>query len=187
LYLLGRTEPEDQARTVTSQDESRRDRRPLAARLGLWVGPLIVPVLLFAVVFVYAVSRDAEPAGFGEPGTGLVPGAATVTGWQQDMSLVPAGYGPNDPGHPTPRALVDAMVAGAREAADGESWISGRIESEDIDAATARVYMPLPEYPDAFVAAELVLELSLDPDGWHVADAHVRFHCERTVRGALCG
>lgn len=168
-------------------DGPRRDRRPLWKRFATWAVPLVIPVLLFVVLFVYVVASDAEPGGVGEPATGLVPGAATVTGWQQDMSLVPAGFGPNDPGHASPRELVDTMVAEARRAADGQPWITGRILRERSDAATARVYLPLPEYPDAWVAAELVLELRRDPDGWRVDDAHVRFHCERTVRGSLCG
>jgi hypothetical protein len=172
---------------MTTFDGPRRDQRPLWFRFAMWGVPLVVPFLLFVVVLVSAVARDAEPGGFGEPATGLVPGAATVTGWQRDSSLVPAGFGPNDPGHASPRALVDTMVADARQAADAESWITGRIVSEGSGVATARVYLPLPEYPDAWVAAELLLELSLDPDGWRVDDAHVRFHCERTVRGSLCG
>ena len=171
---------------MTALDGSRRDQRPLRARFAKWAGPLLVPVLILAVVFVYAVSRDGEPAGFGAPATGLVPGAATVTGWQQDLSLVPAGFGLDDPGHASPRALVESMVADARRAAEAATWIAGTIVSEGHDAANARVYLPLPDYPEAWVAAELLLELTRQPDGWHVGDAHVRFHCQHTVRGALC-
>jgi hypothetical protein len=165
-------------------------RRPAWARL-LWapvpvLGPVVVPVLLLAAVLGYSVARDAEPSGLGEPATGLVPGATTVTEWEQDASLVPAGFGPRDPGHASPRALVDAMVADAGRAADGQPWITGAIVAEEEDAARARVYLPTPEYPDTFVAAELLLEVALEPDGWHVDDAHVRFHCRRTVRNGLC-
>lgn len=172
-------------------DGPRREQRPAWVRLALAplpvLVPVLVPVLLLVAVMAYSFARDAEPSGFGEPATGLVPGAATVTGWQQDASLVPAGYGPGDPGHASPQALVDTMVADARQAADAEPWITGTLVSESADAATARVYLPLPEYPDAWVAAELFLELTMESDGWRVADAHVRFHCQQAVRGSLCG
>lgn len=172
-------------------DGRRREQRPAWVRLAMApvsvLLPVLVPVLLLAVVMAYSFARDAEPSGFGEPGTGLVPGAATVTSWQPDPSLVPPGFGPRDPGHASPQALVDAMVADARQAADAKPWITGTLLSESAHAATARVYLPLPEYPGGWVAAELLLELTMESDGWHVADAHVRFHCEQAVRGSLCG
>jgi hypothetical protein len=150
--------------------------------------PLLVPGLLFAAVFAYFIARDAEPRGLGEPATGLVPGAVTVTGWHRwDTSLVPDGFGQADPGHTSPQALVDAMVADARHTADGEPWITGTIVSEEADEAKARVYLPLPGYSEAFVAAEQLLELSLKSDGWYVDDADVRFHCRRAVRDSFCG
>ena len=171
--------------------DDRREQRPAWVRLTLApvrvFGPVLVPVLLLVIVMGYALARDAEPTGVGEPATGLVPGAATVTAWQRDASLVPAGFGPSDPGHASPRALVDTMVADARQAADAEPWITGTVVSEGTDAADARVYLPLPEYPESWVAAELFLELTLEADGWHVDAAHVRFHCQRTVRDSLCG
>lgn len=169
-------------------DEHRREQRPAWVRLALAPVPVLVPALLLAIVFAFSIARDAEPSGFGEPATGLVPGAATVTGWHPwDVSLVPAGFGPRDPGHASPQALVDTMVADARQAADGEPWITGTIVSEGADAANARVYLPLPEYSEASVAAELLLELTLKSDGWHVDDAYVRLHCQRAVRDSLCG
>ena len=169
----------------------RREQRPAWVRLTLVpvrvFGPVLVPVLLLVVVMAYSLARDAEPSGFGEPATGLVPGASTVTGWQPGTSLLPAGFGSSDPGHASPQELVDTMVADARQAPDAEPWVTGTIVSEGADAADARVYLPLPEYPEAWVAAELFLELTLESDGWHVDDAHVRFHCQRTVRDSLCG
>ncbi len=134
----------------------------------------------------------AEPGGLGEPETGLVPGAVTATGWHQaDTSLVPDGFGRGDPGHASPRALVDAMVAEARQAAGGAQWITGAILSEDADVARprarARVYLPLPDFSSAFVAAEQVLELAVKSDGWYVEDSNIRFHCRRAVRDAVCG
>jgi hypothetical protein len=172
--------------------EHRRERRPAWARLASGIGPvvvpLVVPVLLLAGVLAWSVARDAEPGGLGEPATGLVPGAVTVTGWHQaDVSFVPDGFGRGDPGHASPRALIDTMVAEARQAADGEPWITGAILSEDADVARARVYLPLPDFSAAFVAAEQVLELAVKSDGWYVDDANVRFHCRRAVRDAVCG
>ncbi len=173
-------------------DEHRRERRSASARLASDLGPvvvpLVVPLLLLAGVFAWSVARDAEPGGFGEPETGLVPGAVTVTGWHQaDVSFVPDGFGRGDPGHASPRALIDTMVADARQAADGAPWITGAIMSEEADVATARVYLPLPDFSAAFVAAEQVLELAVKSDGWYVDDANVRFHCRRAVRDGVCG
>ena len=149
--------------------------------------PVLVPVLLLAVALAFSIARDAEPAGFGEPATGLVPGAVTVTGWHQsDTSFVPAGFGRPDPGYASPQALANTMVADARQAADGEPWITGTIVSEGADAARARVYLPLPGY-EATAGVEQVLQLALKSDGWYVADANVRFHCRRTVRDSFCG
>jgi hypothetical protein len=151
--------------------------------------PVLVPLLLLAVALAFSLARDAEPAGFGEPSTGLVPGAVTVTGWHQgDTSLVPAGFGRPDPAHASPQALVDAMVAQAKQAADGEPWITGTIISaEGADEARARVYLPLPGYSEATVASEQLLHLALKSDGWYVDDANVRFHCRRAVRHSFCG
>lgn len=173
-------------------DERRRERRPVWARLASGIGPLVaplvVPVLLLEGVFSWSVARDAEPEGLGEPTTGLVPGAVTVTGWHQaDISLVPDGFGQGDPGHESPRALIETMVAEARQAADGEPWITGAIVSEDAGVARGRVYLPLPDFSAAYVAAEQLLELALKADGWYVDDANVRFHCRRAVRDAVCG
>ncbi|HSJ00712.1 MAG TPA: hypothetical protein VLA59_10050 [Patescibacteria group bacterium] len=177
---------------MANHDGHRRERRPAWARLASGIGPvvvpLVVPVILLAGVLAWSLARDAEPGGFGEPPTGLVPGAVTVTGWHQaDMSLVPDGYGRGDPGHASPRALIDAMVGEARQAAGGEPWITGAILSEDVDAARARVYLPLPELSAAYVAGEQVLELAVKSDGWYVEDSNVRFHCRRAVRDAVCG
>ena len=177
---------------MASAHERRREQRPAWARLASAIGPvfvpLVVPVLLLVGVYAWSVARDAEPGGFGEPPTGLVPGAVTVTGWHQaDVSLVPDGFGRGDPGHPSPRALIDTMVAEGREAADGEAWITGAIVSEDVDEARARVYLPLPDFSAAFVAAEQLLELAVKADGWYVDDSNVRFHCRRAVRDAVCG
>jgi hypothetical protein len=176
---------------VAIPGEHRREQRPAWLRLALVpvrvLGPVLVPVLLLMVVIWHSVARDAEPSGLGEPATGLVPGATTVTAWQQDESLLPAGFGPGDPGHVSPQALVDTMIADARRAPDAEPWIRGTIVPEGAGAADARVYLPLPEYPDAWVAAEWLLELTLKSDGWHVDEAHVRFHCRRAVRDSLCG
>lgn len=148
--------------------------------------PILVPVLLFAGVLAFSLARDAEPGGLGEPESGLVPGAVTVSGWHRfDTSLVPDGFGPADPGHASPQALIDAMVEGA-SAAGGEAWITGTIVSEDADVAKVRVYLPLPGYSEAFVAAEQLLTLAHGSDGWHVDDAAVRFHCRRAVRDAFC-
>ena len=150
--------------------------------------PVLVPVLLLAVALAFSIARDAEPAGFGEPSTGLVPGAVTVTDWHRgDTSLVPAGFGRPDPGHASPQALVDTMVARAKQAADGEPWIAGTIIAEGADAARARVYLPLPGYSEATVAAEQLLDLALKSDGWYVDDANVRFHCRRAARHSFCG
>ena len=173
-------------------DEHRRERRSVWGRLASGIGPvvvpLVVPVLLLAGVFAWSVARDAEPGGLGEPATGLVPGAVTVSGWHQaDVSFVPPGFGRGDPGHASARGLIDTMVAEARQAADGEPWITGTILSEDADMARARVYLPLPDFSAAFVAAEQVLELAMKSDGWYVDDANVRFHCRRAVRQAVCG
>lgn len=173
-------------------DEHRRQQRPAWARVASGIGPvvvpLVVPVLLLAGVFAWSVARDADPGGFGEPETGLVPGAVTVSGWHQaDVSFVPDGFGRGDPGHASPRALIDTMVAEARQAADGAAWITGAILSEDTDVARARVYLPLPDFSAAFVAGEQVLELAVKSDGWYVDDANVRFHCRRAVRDAVCG
>lgn len=150
--------------------------------------PLVVPVLLLVGVFAWSVARDAEPGGLGEPATGLVPGAVTVSGWHQaDVSLVPPGFGRGDPGHASAQALIDTMVAEARQAADDEPWITGTILSEGADVARARVYLPLPQFSAAFVAAEQVLELAVKSDGWYVDDSNVRFHCRRAVRQGVCG
>ena len=178
--------------TLTIPGDHRRERRPAWARLASGIGPLVVPLILPIILLVgmvaYSVARDAEPGGYGEPGTGLVPGAVTVTGWHRgDRSLVPDGFGQADPGHASPESLIDTMVATARQAEDGEPWITGAIISEDVDAARARVYLPLPEFSRAFVAAEQLLELGLKSDGWYVDDAAVRFHCRRAVRDGVCG
>jgi hypothetical protein len=150
--------------------------------------PLVVSVLLLVGVFAWSVARDAEPGGLGEPATGLVPGAVTVSGWHQaDVSLVPPGFGRGDPGHASPQDLIDTMVAEARQAADDEPWITGTILSEGADVARARVYLPLPQFSAAFVAAEQVLELAVKSDGWYVDDSNVRFHCRRAVRQGVCG
>lgn len=172
--------------------ERPRQRRPAWARFASGVGPvvvpLIVPVLLLVGVLAWSVARDSEPGGLGEPETGLVPGAVTVTGWHQaDVSLVPDGFGRGDPGHASPQALIDAMVAEARQAAGGAPWIGGEILSEDGDAARAKVYLPLPDLSAAFVAGEQVLELAVKSDGWYVEDANIRFHCRRAVREGVCG
>ena len=172
--------------------DHRREHRPVwlrvASALGPVLVPLIVPVLLFVGVLAFFLARDADPGGLGEPSTGLVPGAVTVTGWHRwDVSFVPDGFGRGDAGHASPQALVDAMVADARLAADGDPWITGTIVSEDADAAKARIYLPLPDYSQAFVAAEQLLELALKSDGWYVEDADVRFHCRRAVRQSFCG
>jgi hypothetical protein len=181
---------------MASPHEQRRERRPAWARLALGAGPVVVPLvlplLLLAGVLAWSLARDADPGGLGEPETGLVPGAVTVTGWHQaDVSLVPDGFGRGDPGHASPRALIDTMIAQARQAADGAQWITGEILSEDADAARpsarARVYLPLPDFSTAFVAAEQVLELAVKSDGWYVDDSNVRFHCSRAVRDAVCG
>jgi hypothetical protein len=177
---------------VAIADDHRREKGPawlrLASALGLVLVPIVVPVLLFAGVLAFSLARDAVPGGSGEPSTGLVPGAVTVTEWHRwDASLVPAGFGRGDPGHPSPQALVDAMVADARRPGDAEPWITGTIVSEDPDAAKARIYLPLPAYSKAFVAVEQLLELSLKDDGWYVEDADVRFHCRRAVRDGFCG
>jgi len=177
---------------VATADDKRRQRRPARARvasgIGRFVVPLVLPILVLVGVVAYSLARDAEPGGVGEPATGLVPGAVTVTGWHRwDVSLVPDGFGRGDPGHESPQALVDAMIAGAKRAADGESWVTGTIISEDADAARARVYLPLPELSAAFVAAEQLLELAVKSDGWYVDDAALRFHCRRAVRDAVCG
>ena len=172
--------------------ERPRERRRAWARLASGIGPvvvpLVVPLLLLAGVLAWSVARDAEPGGYGEPATGLVPGAVTVTGWHQaDVSLVPDGFGRGDAGHASPRALIDKMVTEARQAAGGEPWITGAILSEDADVARAKVYLPLPDFSRAFVAAEQVLELAVKSDGWYVDDANVRFHCRRAVREGVCG
>lgn len=173
-------------------DTHRRERRPawalLAWSIGSVVVPLVVPLLLLAGVLAWSVARDAEPGGLGEPATGLVPGAVTVTGWHQaDVSFVPDGFGRGDPGHASPQALIDTMVAEARRAAGGASWITGTILSERTGAARAKVYLPLPDLSAAFVAGEQVLELAVKSDGWYVDDANIRFHCRRAVRDAVCG
>lgn len=172
--------------------DERRERRPAWARLASGVGPvvvpLVVPVLLLAGVLGWSIARDSEPGGFGEPETGLVPDAVTVTGWHQaDVSLVPDGFGRGDPGHASPGALIDAMVAETRQAADGASWVTGTVLSEDDDAARAKVYLPLPDLSAAFVAGEQILELAVKSDGWYVEDANIRFHCRRAVREGVCG
>lgn len=176
---------------ATLERYRREPRRPAWVRLGraalsIFV-PVFVPVLLLVVVFAFSVARDMAPSAVEEPETGLVPGAAAVTGWHRDDSLVPAGFGAGDQGHSSPQALVDAMVAQARQVGDAEPWITGTIVSHDGDAADARVYVPLPEHEDAYIAAELFLELIRAPGGWYVDDAHVRFHCRRAVRDSLCG
>ena len=79
------------------------------------------------------------------------------------------------------------MVADARQAADGEPWITGTVVSEGADTAKARVYLPLPESSEVTAATELLLELTAKPDGWHVDTANVRFHCRRTARDSFCG
>lgn len=173
-------------------EERRRERRPAWARLasgfGPVIAPLIMPVLLLVGVLAWSIDRDSEPGGVGEPETGLVPGAVTASGWHQaDVSLVPDGFGRGDPGYESPRALVEAMVAQARQAAGDASWITGEVLSEDDDTARAKVYLPLPERSAAFVAGEQVLELAAKSDGWYVADANIRFHCRRAVRGGVCG
>lgn len=170
----------------------RRDQRPawvrLASALGPVVVPLLVPVILFVGVLAFFLARDADPGGLGEPPSGLVPGAVTVTGWHQgDVSFVPDGFGRGDPGHSSAGELIQTMVEDARQAADAASWITGTIVSEDDDVATARVYLPLPDNSTAFVAAEQLLELSVKSDGWYVDDANVRFHCRRAVRQGVCG
>lgn len=170
-------------------DVQRPQERPAWVRLALTTFvPVLVPVLLLAVALAFSIARDADPSGFVEPATGLVPGAVTVTNWHRsDTSFVPAGFGRPDPGHASPQALVDSMVADARLAADGEPWITGTMVFEGADAARARVYLPLPGYSEATVATEQLLDLALKSDGWYVADAHVRFHCRRAVRDSFCG
>lgn len=79
------------------------------------------------------------------------------------------------------------MVADAGQAAGGETWITGTILSEDADGAKVRVYLPIPGFSEAYVAAEQLLTLSLKADGWYVDDADVRFHCRRAVRDSFCG
>lgn len=177
---------------MTTPVDHRREQRPawvrVASALGPVLVPLIVPVLLFVGVLAFFLARDADPGGLGEPSTGLVPGAVTVTGWHRfETSLVPAGFGRGNAGHASPQALVDAMVAEARQAANGEPWITGTIVSEDGDVAKARIYLPLPDHSQAFVAAEQLLELAQKSDGWYVEDADVRFHCRRAVRQSFCG
>ena len=171
-------------------DVQRAQERPpwVSQALTTFV-PVLVPVLLLAVALAFSIARDAEPGGFGEPSTGLVPGAVTVTDWHRgDTSLVPAGFGRPDPGHASPQALVDTMVEHAKQAADGEPWITGTIMvDEGADAARARVYLPLPGFSEATVAVEQLLDLALKSDGWYVDDAHVRFHCRRAVRDSFCG
>lgn len=175
-------------RGVARPDEHLAQQRPAWVRLAFVFVPVIVPVLLLAGAFAFSVARDAEPRGLGEPATGLVPGAVTVTEWHRwDTSLVPDGFGQPDPGHASPQTLVDSMVVAARQTADGEPWITGSIISESADAAKARVYLPLPGHSEAFIAAEQVLELALKSDGWYVDDADVRFHCRRAVRDSFCG
>lgn len=182
------TQQEERSGDVARPDEQRGEGRSAVVRLASVFVPVLVPVLLLVGVLAFSVSRDAEPGGFGEPTTGLVPGAVTVTGWHRwDTSLVPDGFGRPDPGHASPQALIDAMVVAARQAAGGEPWITGTIVSGTDDVAKARVYLPLPEFSAAFVAAEQLLELALKSDGWYVDDADVRFHCRRAVRDALCG
>lgn len=147
-----------------------------------------MPVLLLAGVLGWSIARDSEPGGLGEPESGLVPGAVTVTAWHQaDVSLVPEGYGRGDAGHASPQELIDAMVAEARQAAADAPWITGTVLSEDADAARVKVYLPLPELSAAFVAGEQVLELAVKSDGWYVEDANIRFHCRRAVRQGVCG
>ena len=174
---------------MTRPDAQRPKQRPAWVRLALTAFvPVLVPVLLLAIALALSIAGDAEPAGFGEPSTGLVPGAVTVTNWHRsDTSLVPEGFGRSDPGHASPQALVDTIVARAKQAADGEPWITGTIIVDEGAAARARVYLPLPGYSEASVATEQLLDLTLKSDGWYVADAHVRFHCRRTVRDSFCG
>jgi len=175
---------------VARPDVQRPQQRPAWVRLALTTFvPVLVPLLLLAGALAFSIARDADPSGFVEPATGLVPGAVTVTGWHRsDTSFVPAGFGRSDPGHASPQALVDTMVARAKQAADGEPWITGTIiVDEDADAARARVYLPLPGYSEASVATEQLLDLALKSDGWYVDDANVRFHCRRTVRDSFCG
>lgn len=174
-------------RATPGSGDTRGNGRPAWQAAVSFVVPILVPILLLGVGLFYFIGRDAEPGGLGEPETGLVPGAVTVTGWHRaDTSLVPVGFGLGDPGHATPAALVDTMVAEARQAADGEAWIAGSIISEDADAATVRVYLPLPQ-DSATIAAEHLLELAPKADGWYVANGHVRFHCRRAVRDSFCG
>ncbi len=172
----------------TRPERHRAQQRPAWARLALAFVPVLFPVLVLVVVLAFSLAADAEPGGLGEPATGLVPGAVTVSGWHRwDTSLVPDGFGPADPGHASPQALIDAMVAGAGQTASGETWITGAILSEDADAAKVRVYLPIPGFSEAYVAAEQLLTLSLKADGWYVDDADVRFHCRRAVRDSFCG
>ena len=179
--------------TMAITHEHPGDQRPVWVRLATpFVGvfaPILLPALLLVALFAYTMAREAEPLGFGEPSTGLVPGAVTVTGWHRfDTSLVPDGFARGDPGYASPQALVDSMATDARTAADGEAWITGSVVSEDAETAKVRVYLPLPQFSDATVAAEMLLELAVKPDGWYVDDADVRFHCRRAVRGgSLCG
>jgi hypothetical protein len=177
---------------VATSHDHRGEQRPAWLRLAAGVGPilvpLLVPVLVFVGVLAFFLARDADPGGLGEPPSGLVPGAVTVTGWHRgDVSFVPDGFGRGDPGHSSAEALVRTMVEDARQAADGASWITGTIVSADDDVATARVYLPLPDNSAAFVAGEQLLELAVKSDGWYVADANVRFHCRRAVRQGVCG
>jgi hypothetical protein len=177
---------------VAIPDGHRGERRNgwsrLASGIGPVIAPLIVPVLLLAGVLAWSIDRDSDPGGVGEPETGLVPGAVTASGWHQaDVSLVPDGFGRGDPGYASPQALVDAMVAQAREAAGDASWITGEVLSEDGDMARAKVYLPLLDRSVAFVAGEQVLELAVKSDGWYVEDANIRFHCRRAVREGVCG
>jgi hypothetical protein len=170
----------------------QREQRPAWVRMA-WAPvhlllTVLVPMLLAAVVLGLLVARDAEPSGFGEPATGLVPGAATVTAWDRDRTLLPDGFGlARDPGRDAPQALVDALIASVAYG-DAPPWVRGWIVSEDEDRATARVIVPAPAARDHYIATEFHLRLANSPSGWRVRGTHVRFHCRNDVRDTFyCG
>lgn len=57
-------------------DEHRTRQRPVWVRLALTLLPVLGPVLLLGIALAITIARDAEPGGYGEPSTGLVPGRA---------------------------------------------------------------------------------------------------------------
>lgn len=175
---------------ATPDGHRREQRQPAWVRLAVApvpvLLPLLVPVLLLVVVLGFYAVRDTSPSAL-EPASGLVPGASAMTGWQLDDSLLPSSFGPGDPAHASPQALANAIVARTTQVGDPEPWIGGTIVDEDSDTADARIFLPLPELGDAYVAAEFFLELTRASDGWRIDDTHVRLHCRREVRDSLCG